>query len=65
MWVCQNSAMTLSDNTLGTLATIRSQLEQWARELGFQQVGITGVDLAQHEGYLQKWLDAGYQGDMH
>ena len=48
-----------------TLAAIQSQLDQWAQELGFQQVGITGVDLNEHEGYLQKWLDAGYQGDMH
>ena len=48
-----------------TLAAIQAQLDQWAQELGFQQVGITGVDLNQHEGYLQKWLDAGYQGDMH
>ena len=47
------------------LAAIQSQLDQWAQELGFQQVGITGVDLNEHEGYLQKWLDAGYQGDMH
>ena len=65
MWVCQNAAMTLSNKNPDTLVAIRSQLEQWAQELGFQQVGITGIDLAQHEGYLQKWLDAGYQGDMH
>jgi epoxyqueuosine reductase len=36
----------------------------WARELGFDDVGFTGVDLGAHEGYLQKWLDAGYQGTM-
>jgi len=40
------------------------QIQQWAAELGFQQVGITDVDLGEHEGYLQKWLNAGYHGSM-
>jgi epoxyqueuosine reductase len=40
------------------------QIQLWATELGFQQVGITDVDLGEHEGYLQKWLDAGYHGSM-
>jgi len=40
------------------------QMRLWARELGFQQLGVTDVDLGEHEGYLQKWLDAGYQGGM-
>lgn len=57
--------MSLYNPNTDTLTSIRSQLEQWAQELGFQQLGIAGVDLHQHEGYLQKWLDAGYQGDMH
>ena len=57
--------MAVTETHTDTLVAIQSQLNQWALELGFQQVGITGVDLNQHEGYLQKWLDAGYQGDMH
>ncbi len=40
------------------------QIRQWATELGFQQMGITDVDLGEHEAYLQKWLDAGYHGSM-
>ena len=40
------------------------QIRGWAHELGFQQLGITNVDLGEHEGYLQKWLDAGYHGGM-
>lgn len=39
-------------------------IRQWASELGFQQLGITGVDLGEHEAYLQRWLDAGYHGSM-
>ena len=41
-----------------------SQIQRWATEFGFQQVGITDVDLGEHEAYLQKWLDAGYHGSM-
>jgi epoxyqueuosine reductase len=41
-----------------------TQIEGWASELGFQQLGVTDVDLGQHEAYLQKWLDAGYHGEM-
>lgn len=40
------------------------QIKIWARELGFQKVGICDVDLREHEGPLQKWLDNGYHGDM-
>ena len=43
---------------------LADQIQQWATELGFQQVGITDVDLGEHEAYLQKWLDAGYHGSM-
>ncbi len=39
-------------------------IRAWARDLGFQQIGVTDVDLAEHEAYLQKWLDAGYHGSM-
>jgi epoxyqueuosine reductase len=40
------------------------QIRQWACELGFQQVGITDVDLGKNAAYLQKWLAAGYHGSM-
>lgn len=43
---------------------LTQHIRQWADELGFQQVGITDIDLAEHEAYLQKWLDAGYHGSM-
>ena len=40
------------------------QLREWATELGFQQLGISDVDLGEHEDYLQRWLDAGFHGGM-
>lgn len=51
----------LSPDALQALA---QSIRSWAWELGFQQVGITDVDLGEHEAYLQKWLDAGYHGEM-
>ncbi len=54
-------AVSLSGEELEALVT---QVHRWAAELGFQQVGITGVDLGEHEAYLQRWLDAGYHGEM-
>lgn len=40
------------------------KIRAWARELGFAQLGISDVELNAHEQYLQRWLAAGYQGDM-
>jgi epoxyqueuosine reductase len=41
-----------------------SRIEQWAQDLGFAQLGITGIDLGEHPAYLQRWLDAGHHGSM-
>jgi len=46
-------------------ADIAERIRSWARQLGFQQVGISDIDLSEHEAYLHKWLQAGYHGDMH
>jgi epoxyqueuosine reductase len=40
------------------------KIKQWGHELGFAEVGITDIDLSEHEGQLQRWLDKGYHGDM-
>jgi hypothetical protein len=56
--ICHNVSVNTADDK-EIIATIRS----WASELGFQDIGFTGVDLGEHEGYLKKWLDAGYEGD--
>ena len=36
----------------------------WAKELGFQQIGITDVDLSDHEPHVRAWLDKGFHGSM-
>ncbi len=43
---------------------LAEQIKRWATELGFEKVGISDIDLQQHEPALQAWLDAGYHGEM-
>ncbi|GAB6141268.1 tRNA epoxyqueuosine(34) reductase QueG [Methylosoma difficile] len=50
-----------SDPALSELA---QRIKHWGSELGFQQVGITGIDLADAEAHLQTWLAKGFHGDM-
>lgn len=39
-------------------------IKHYGHELGFQQVGITGIDLAEDETRLLNWLQAGMHGEM-
>lgn len=43
---------------------LAQQIKIWAQELGFSQLGISGVSLPDAERQLQTWLDAGYHGEM-
>ena len=47
-----------------TLQDLATQIKHWGQELGFQQVGITDVDLSDAEQHLENWLAKGYQGEM-
>ena len=40
------------------------RIEAWARELGFSQIGVAGVDLSSAEDGLMQWLAQGFHGDM-
>ncbi len=46
------------------LAGLARRIRTWGRELGFQQVGITGVDLTEDEALLERWLAEGRHGEM-
>ena len=39
-------------------------IKHWGRELGFQQVGIADIDVAEHSAHLHQWLANEYHGDM-
>ena len=43
---------------------LADDIRRWARELGFQQTGITGTRLDADEVHLLRWLEAGHHGEM-
>ena len=44
--------------------TLATDIKTWGTEIGFQQVGITGIDLEEDERYLLDWLNKGMHGEM-
>lgn len=46
------------------LIQLAADVKRWGRELGFQQVGITDIHLADAETRLKQWLAKGYHGSM-
>ncbi|PTQ89498.1 tRNA epoxyqueuosine(34) reductase QueG [Agitococcus lubricus] len=49
---------------LHDMQSLTQEIKRWGHELGFQQVGISGVDLGQHGQHLQNWLAKGYHADL-
>ena len=41
-----------------------TELKQWAKELGFQNLGVSDINLSEEETYLQQWLGKKFHGDM-
>ena len=41
-----------------------AEIQGWARELGFSQIGVAGVDLSSAEAGLMSWLSNGFHGEM-
>ena len=39
-------------------------IEQHAKDLGFDAVGFSNINLDEHEQYLNKWIAKGYHGNM-
>ena len=43
---------------------LTEKIKLWGQDLGFSQVGISDVDLSDHEAALTRWLENSYHGDM-
>ncbi len=43
---------------------LAQDIKSWGKDLGFQQVGISDIDLGDAEARLQDWLAADYHGTM-
>ncbi|WP_035383472.1 tRNA epoxyqueuosine(34) reductase QueG [Ferriphaselus sp. R-1] len=46
------------------LAALAARIKAWGSELGFQAVGIGGIDLSSAEAGLTDWLAQGFHGGM-
>jgi epoxyqueuosine reductase len=46
------------------LHALTGQIKSWSLELGFQQLGVAGVTLAEDEAHLRDWLARGQHGRM-
>ena len=45
-------------------AALANKIKAWGLEIGFQQIGVTGIDLSEDERHLLNWLDQGWHGEM-
>ncbi|WP_210397563.1 tRNA epoxyqueuosine(34) reductase QueG [Motiliproteus sediminis] len=43
---------------------LTQEVRSLAAELGFSHVGVSGIDIAHQQPRLERWLKAGYHGDM-
>lgn len=46
------------------MAALKAEVIGWCAELGFQQAGISDIDLAAAEDRLEFWLAAKFHGSM-
>ena len=53
-----------ANNSQFNSSQLMIQIRAWAQQLGFSQIGVTGIDLSSAERPLQQWLDNGFHGDM-
>lgn len=44
--------------------TLATDIKTWGKQLGFQKVGIAGIDLSEDEDHLLNWLEQGMHGEM-
>ncbi|MCY7294735.1 tRNA epoxyqueuosine(34) reductase QueG [Alteromonas sp. a30] len=54
----------MSDLPQSELDQLANNIKNWGKELGFQQVGISDINLEQHKEALSHWLEKGYHGEM-
>jgi len=49
---------------LATALELTERIQSWGRELGFQQLGFSDIELGEHEIRLNDWLKSGFHGEM-
>ncbi|WP_415882236.1 tRNA epoxyqueuosine(34) reductase QueG [Neptuniibacter sp. QD34_54] len=54
----------MTDMPTESLKALAQKIKIWAKELGFQQCGITDCDLSQEQAHYEQWLSNGFHGEM-
>jgi epoxyqueuosine reductase len=62
----KDQTVTIPTNTYGNtdMTALKRDVISWCTDLGFQQTGISDIDLKQAEGRLADWLNANFHGSM-
>ncbi len=50
--------------TESNINNLQPQIETLAFDLGFDAIGFSDIDLAEHEQHLSTWLEKGFHGEM-
>src|SRR5690554_5845651 len=58
------TAEATSNPGLEDMQSLKLEIHRWSRELGFQQMGISDINLERHESFLNQWLEDGFHGEM-
>ena len=51
-------------NTALTDNELLDEMRSWAQSFGFQQLGVSDIDLSKSESELAAWIKAGFHGEM-
>jgi epoxyqueuosine reductase len=52
-------------NSEHEIIRLKTDIRRWGKELGFQQLGISDIDLNTADEQLQEWINDGRHGEMH
>jgi epoxyqueuosine reductase len=58
------TAMNESRQRIDDPEKLKADIREWGLDLGFQQIGVSDIDLDRAESRLQEWLNAGFHGSM-
>lgn len=56
--------MTTINSMTTTAFDLADQIRQWGKDLGFQDIAITDINLGEHEQHLRQWLEKKFHGEM-
>jgi len=56
--------MNVKASSTQDMQQLADDIKAWGKTLGFQQVGISDVELPEDEAYMLSWLDDGLHGEM-